>query len=476
MAECDPVKLMHHFMRALVAFNHDFQDVHNKLVISGMDRVLVECLDAAVRDPKRIEAIEPICQLLLMLYRCGDEQFQDSIAIVGGDLFPPLLASVFIKDWKDKQCPSAMALMERMNQIELGLRDVPWSHSLLEIFREVIDNVDPTSHVEPLSFIMTWLVEGLLLRTKTNKHYLMNHPGIFDSIVTKFAETFRPGCPVNLNLSRFTRILSEAPANRSIMVQRSEFLRLVFLLYHDNCVNTKIEVFKTLALVALDQTGRAKVFAFLDHKFIDISIQTLDNPDLASCSLTFLNVIALHISGKVILSKRPALLTDLAKHANLEAGHSILAAAAIGQLSKTLSVNSRTEECGLLDTVLQLCSAKDHRVRLIGACTLLDQVQNRPACGFFLVHVPEATDALATMAKDDNTDVRAMAAMVLAKLASSPLNIQAIARNKLLLGALAETAIRPSAHSKDTAAQQHAVFAILRLVMRQRPIETVAKQ
>jgi hypothetical protein len=384
-----------------------------------------------------------------------------------------LLATLFIDDSNVET--SAVDLMQRLNQIKLNLKDVPWSDSLLDLFREVVDNVDPNSNVAPVSFILTWLLEGLLLHSESNKLFMMSRTGCFDSIVTKFATTFRPGCRVNQNVSRLLNILSQVGANRPVMVQQRDFFRLLFLLLLDNKMETKVEIFKTLALTALDPVGRTRIFTFLNHKFIDLSIRALDDQQLVSSSLKFVYVLALHMSGKSLLSKRPALLAELTKQAMIRKEHSILAARVIGSISKTLPVNSCSSEVDLLDALLQLCSAEDCKIRYEGACALLNQVQSQPVCSFFIAHVPEAKDVIAKIAEDDDSAVRALAAEIISNLASSPLNAKTLAENRPILDALVKNATRPRDESNETA-QKHAVAAILRLVVQQRSIKTVAKQ
>lgn len=472
-SEQNQTRLLNLIYVALCTFDHDYQDVHNKLVVAGGDRTLVKCLDNAVTDPTNREAIDPICKLLLMLYRCGDDQFQDSIAIVGGDLFPPLLATVFLEDGETKVCESAQALMQRLNRMKLDLRDVPWSHSLLHLFHEVIEAVDPSTHVQPLSFVMTWLVEGLLLPRENNKLFLMEHPGIFECIVTKFATSFRGACPINLNVSKFMKILARAAANRRVMVQRLDFFRLLFLLSLDESVATQQEVLETLTLTSLDQVGRTKIIEYLDHKFVDFSIEALENTALVSDSLHFIDVLAQHVSGKILLSKRPALLPRLTKQAILEEKeYSLLAAQTVVRFAKSLSVNHGKGD--LLDSLLSLCKAKDHRIRYEGIHALLDQCQSRPGCSFFIVHVSEATIILAKLVIDEDTEVRRLAAELVANLAASPLNVRALAKNGPLLSALAATATRVCQPSNEKA-QQNAVAAILHVVVHHRSIEAAAK-
>lgn len=459
---------------ALCTFDHHFQDVFNKLVVGGADRTLVKCLDNAVADPKRREAIDPICNLLLMLYRCGDDQFQDSVAIVGGDLFPSLLAVMFVQDSKEELRGSAQVLMERLNKMKLDLRDVPWSHSLLDIFQEVIDAVDPSTHVEPLSFVMTWLVEGLLLRRENNKIFLMEHPGIFNSVVTKFANSFQPGCVMNHNVSKCMKILALSSTNRNMMFRQVDLFRLLFLLSHDERVEIRKEVLETLTLASLDQVGRTKTLEYLDHRFVDFSIEALDHEALLRCSLQFIELLAKHVPGKKLLSKRPTLLLELTKVVTIEEKElSLLAAQTVAQFAKSLSVNHGKGD--LLDAILSLCKSKDHRIRYQGTQTLLDQCQSRPGCSFFVVHASDATAVLAKLVVDRNSEVRALATEIVANLASSPLNVRALAAHRPMLDALAVTATRGCEPSNEKP-RQNAVAAILHVVVHHRSIEAVAKQ
>jgi hypothetical protein len=154
--------------------------------------------------------------------------------------------------------------------------------------------------------------------------------------------------------------------------------------------------------------------------------------------------------------------------------HSQQAAQVVVQLAKSLSVNNGKGD--LLDAILDLCNAKDIRIRVEGANALLAQAQSRPACSFFIVHVPEATAMLAKMLLLSNEgQIRGIAAEIVASLASSPLNVKALARNTALLNALAANATTISEPVNERA-QRHAVIAILRLVVHHRSFEAMAQQ
>lgn len=463
---------MNRISEALSTYDHYFEDVHNKLVVGGADKILVERLDEAVANSKQHEAIDPICRLLLMIYRCGDHQFQESVAIVGGDLFPPLLATVFLQEERDTY-NSVFLLMKRLIRNKLDLRDVPWSFSLLDLFQEIIDVVDPCTREEPLSFVMTWLVEGILLQRENNKLFLMGHPCLFNSIVIKFANTFRPGCATNLLVVKFMLILATATINRLEMVKNVDYLRLLFLLCHDDCTETQEMVLEILAITASDREVTTRIFNFLDHKFVDIAIKALDDVCLSKNAINFVKVLVTNVSGNSILSKRPNLLQELTKQAVKAKEHSHEAAQIVTQLAQSLSVNNGRGD--LLDAILQLCKAIDCRIRRQGTKVMLAQAQSRPACSFFIVHVPEVTGVIAEMLLDDDSEVRGTAAEIIACLASSSLNVNALVRNKPLLDALAENATTTDEPTNEKA-QQHAVIAILHLVVHHRSIKAVAKQ
>lgn len=472
--EKKPNRVFDLVVEALEICDHYFEDIHNKLVVGGADKTLVSRLDAAVADPTKHKAIDPICKLLLMIYRCGEHQFQDSIAIVGGELFPPLLATIFLSNTNKAIYNSAIALMDRLVRNRIDLRDVPWSRSLLDLFQEIIETADLGTHGEPISFVVTWMVEGLLLQRENNKIFLMQHRSLFESIVTKFANTFRPGCKVNVPVCRFMQILAIPPLNRLVMVKSLHFLRLLFLLLHDDCVETKKIVFEILTQLSLDRVGRTRIFAFLDHKFLELATKALDNSNLCEHSLSFIGVLVVHIPGKILSNKRPNLVRDLTKQAMLGEAHSQQAAQVFVQFAKSLSINNGKGD--LLDAILELCNAKDIRIRVEGTNALLFQAQSRPACSFFIVHVPEATAMLANMLQLSNEgEIRGIAAEIVASLAASPLNVKALARNTSLLNALAANATTNSEPINERA-QRHAVVAILRLVVHHRSFQAVAQE
>lgn len=474
--ERHPVRLGQVLSEALEIFSHSFQSVYNKLVVSGTDLVLVECLEKVLTDGNMRQAVPPICQLLLRLYYCEHEQFQDSIAIVGGDLFPPLLATVFIGATEHEEFTTpAKNLLKKVDKMSIDFRDVPWAHSLLDTFQEVAESASPETHLKPLSFFMQWLVEGIPLKTESNKSFVMKHPEFFDSIAANFSSDFRPGRPLNVYVSRFIKLLSQSTSSRSRLIQKRGVFQLLLLLFCDNNVESKTEVVETLALIALDRSGRTKILVSFDHTFFELSQQALGIPELAPLTLAFLNVLLLHFPANLFMTRWTRLLPQLTKQAALEKVWSLLAAQAISCISRTALVGSRRGEEDLLDALIQLCGSTNARVRYEGASALLHQVQSQPTSAFFIVHVSEAKDALASMALDEDSAVRAVAVETLSTLASSPLNVNALAKNQMIVDALARNAMKQSQGSKEKI-QQHAIVAILRLVVQRRSIAIVAKQ
>lgn len=458
---------------AVPLFNHNFQEVHNKLVVSGADKVLVACLDSAVADPSLRTAIDPTCRLITMIFRCGDAQFQDSMSIVGGDLFPPLLATLFLNE-SETPCPvSAFSLMRRLNQVRLDLRDVPWSRSLLSLFREAIMVVDPCENLEPLSFVMTWLVDGLLLQSDHNKFYLMEHPKFFDAVVDKFSSTFRPGRHVNHQVAKFTKFLALATVNRAKMVEKVNFFCLLFLLSHDDSVECRGQVLETLKLVALDRGGRHKVMKYLEHKFVDVSVEALQDRELQNAALQLILILATSDAEKVLLSRHPELLTELTSIVYAQTPCSLLAAQVAARLTANLSVHNG--KANALNTVLRLCSSENPLIRREGACVLWEQARKSQACSFFIVHVPEALATITAMAADIDLEVRAAAIEIVVTLASNPLNVRALASSRELLSILAESVVAPCDPTFQHAKKQ-AIVSILRLVVHRKSLAVIAKQ
>lgn len=418
----------------LTVFDHDYRIVHNKLVVGGADRILVRRLDEAVVDPKQRAAIDPLCKLLLMLYRCSDDRLQDSLAFVGGELFPTLLAIVFLGD-QENTCPASVyELMHRLNKIRLNLQDVTWSWNLLTLFREVIDTIDSYTNPESVSFIMDWFVKGPLLQCERNRLFLMDFPGLFNSIVMKVLLFFKPGDPVNAKIAIFLRMLAESTINRAKMIRTKNFFPVLILLLQDESKETRGEILGTLKLLALESSGRSRVFACFDGIFVEVSINSLGVPGLKMPALEFLIILlAFFETGKLLLKQHPDLLSYVCRAASPNEQSFLLFAQTVSRLASFLKVSS--DKGGLLGVIVQLCTSKDPRVRLEGAIALLEQTQS-PASSFFIVRVPEAVDMINKISVDKDSKVRDAAAEIVSALSSTSLNERALAHNRKMSGML----------------------------------------
>ena len=442
------------------------------MVVGGADKVLARHFEAVVTSPEKREGISPLCSLFLMLYRCDDDHFQDSLAIIGGVLFPCLLATSYIHGSFKHTGQPTLELIRRLEDINLDMRDLPWSHQLFDYFEEVVENAEALTDMDALSLVLSWLVDGMLSRRENNKRFVMHHSTLFDSIIKKFASNFRPDCALNSKVSQFSKFLALATVNRLIMVENSSYLRLLFLLLHDEVLATRNTVFETLALLSIDRTGRTKLFNFLDHKLVDISIKALQEVALASTALEFLGVLVQHFSAKILLLSCPALLAELVDVAVMNESYSLKAAKTLRRLADTMSIN--VEGGSLLDCILQLCRALDSRVRYEGVRTLASQCQARTGCGFFVVHVPEAVDELAALVLDPDDKVRVLSLRLVANLAGICLNVKALGRNGRLLEALVKNATAPHERLGEKT-QASAMLSLLHLIRHEDPKQVVSQ-
>ena len=441
------------------------------MVVGGADKILAKHFEAVVKYPEKREAISPLCRLFLMLYRCDDDHFQDSLAVVGGVLFPCLLATSYIHGSVKYTKQPIWALTRRLGDINLDMRDLPWSHQLFDYFQEVVENAESLTNTDPLSIVLSWLVDGMLSRRENNKRFVMNHPTLFDCIIEKFANNFRPDCALNLKVSQFSKFLALATVNRLIMVESRNYLRLLFLLLHDERMATRNTVFETLALLSLDRTGRTKLFTFLDHKLVDMSMKALQEEAVASTALEFLGVLVHHFSAKVLLLSCPALLLEIVDVAILNESYSIKAAKILRRLADTMSINA--EGGSLLDCILRLCSALDCRVRSEGVRALAGQCESRSGCGFFVVHVPEAVDTLAALVLDPDDKVRVLSLQLVASLAGVSLHVNVLGRNGRLLEALVTNATAPHERLGEKT-QASAMLSLLYLIGHEDPEQAVS--
>lgn len=424
-----PFELATRLEEASVLFDHHWEEVHNRLVVFGADRILVGCLERAVSGSTRRYEIAPICTILNLLYRCSNEHFQDSLAIVGGNLFPPLLATMFLDEVEGvDHNPAVLSLVHKLNCIQVELRDVPWSHSLLESFREVVEKVEPSSNIETLSLMLNWLTDGLLPQMQENKRFLLDNPSFFETLLERFSLTFQPGYETNQAIGKLLKILAFVAVNRSSMVKRMDFFRLLFLLLHDTCPKTQVLVFETLQLAALDKTGRQHILSFLENRIIEKSIEALEVPTLQVPALRLVHVLlSFDDSRERLASSQPALLNQLRSLTKKESQVSLVAAQSLSRLVSTIPVT--TTGANILDDILHMCSSENTLIRREGSVSLMKQA-NSLACAFLMVRSPATHAVLWKTANDEDMKVRLTCKKTIKILCSNRLNMMVLLRTK----------------------------------------------
>jgi hypothetical protein len=458
----------------VAAFDHNVATLHNQLVKAGAPSVLLRCLERALEDEKRRDEVDPICQLLCMLYRCSDRQAEDSLVAVGGELYPFLIAILFLgktrQVWKVPE--SAYQLIHRLRTLEVNLRAMRHSGPLLRLFREVIENVDVSVDLEPLYHVMELL--ATLSRNSESKTLVIDYPGLFDSVVLKFSNSFRPGRKVNRGVIHFLHALALSSRNKGIMVEKHEFFRLLFLLLHDDDVDTRRETLVTLKLIAMENFGRSTLFVYWGHRFVDSLIRSVRIEEVAVASLEVLIQLICRDTA-MMMCKHKDLLDRLTCLASAKSGitqSSPLAAHAIKRLSTYVPLNGKGM-WALLEAIVQLSSSEHHRIRLWGARAFVEQSQ-MPACSFVIMRTPHVVDLITELLMDENPTVKSNAIAAVFNLACSPMNLRVMGRNRLLMDALADAIT--DCKQVDDAARRQAVLTILCLANHQKSMKMVAKQ
>lgn len=458
---------------AIIAFDHNVEREHDKLVKAGAPSVLLRCLERALFQNERWDEVDPICKLLVLTYRCSDLQAAESITNIGGSLCPLLINILFV----DEALPlggapqSLYQLIERLSTLEVNICKMDTSRQqLLRAFCEAVEHCDARADLHQLNHVVM-LLNGLSRHVDT-KTALMNHP-LFGKVVSKFLASFVPGQKVNYEVARLLHSLAWSTRNKSKMVTNTDFIQLLLLLWRENDMATREEAIITAKLLSVETFGRSKLIVHDGKSFVDAISDSIQCAEIkVSCLEVLVHLICRETS--LLICKHGSLidvLTSIASDKSCEKSK-LLAAQAIKRLASQALVNSKGNG-KLLEAIISLLSSKDYRVRHWGIRAVFEQSQNA-ACNFYIMRTSHVVKILANLVMDENPSVKSTAVSVILKLASNPLNPRILGKNRVLLDALSCCAVEQSGQVCDTT-RRNAIQTMLHLASHQKSKMIVAK-
>lgn len=459
---------------ALLAFDHDVEKVHDQLVQAGAATVLMRCLDRAMGEEDGWEEVDPICQLLCMSFRCSDQQGAQSFTDIGAELCPLLFSVLFISNSYPslETPPSALQLLRRLATLEVNLPAMSNSAQLLRCFRQIIEECDIQTDRERLVDVVHVLVG--LSQHMASKEFIMDSPGLCDSIVSRISESCRPGCELNLETANLLRNLAWHPGNKATIAGKKALVKLLVLLAGDRKVETRLAAIETLKHLASDGYGRSKLASsqckgrLLKALFDATGCEETQEQALE----TMMSFVSRSTAFDMCKNEKLLLmLTNLASCGS-DSKSSTIAAQTVKRLATHVPANHASHSA-LLDVILTMASSEFHRIRFWAAKAFVEQ-SLIPGSSFFMVRIHQVVQTLTQLARDQNVDVQAAAVEALQNLAADTTNVKRLAMDSDLLEVFVSNA--EGSGEVLAAARRHAVQALLSLASHRSTKRRIAKQ
>jgi hypothetical protein len=458
---------------ALLAFDHDVGKVHDQLVQAGAATVLMRCLDRAMGEEDGWEEVDPICQLLCMSFRCSDQQGAQSFTGIGAELCPLLFSVLFISNSYPslETPPSALQLLRRLATLEVNVPAMSSSAQLLRCFRQIIEVCDIQTDRERLVDVLHVLVG--LSQHRASKEFIMDSPGLCDSIVSRISESCRPGCELNLETANLLRNLAYHPGNKATMAGKKGLIKLLVLLAGDRKVETRLAAIESLKHLASDGHGRSKLASQCKGKLLKTLFDATGYEETQEQALeTMMSFVSRSTAFDMCKDEKLLLmLTNLASCGS-DSKSSTIAAQTVKRLATHVPANHASHGA-LLDVILKMASSEFHRIRFWGAKAFVEQ-SLIPGSSFFMVRIHQVVQTLTQLARDDNVDVQAAAVEALQNLAADTTNVKRLAMDSDLLEVFVSNA--EGSGEILAAARRHAVQALLSLASHRSTKRRIAKQ
>ncbi|KAG7363370.1 hypothetical protein IV203_026730 [Nitzschia inconspicua] len=434
---------------ALETLKHDGSCQVGSLVDYGAPLVLTRCLARSLSETSRLKEVPDICEFLLVLFRSSAYFATKALQQIVGELFPLLLCILNLRQsmsgWEIP--PEVMRLIDRVSALPIQLDHVDDRMYLLSIFREAIlmacIDVAEKNTLTGLFQLLT----GLVLSASSRQEFFAD-PSLFELILTNYHHLRK----ANYHLAAFLLVASQDAESRKRMINCPVFFKALSTLLRENEPETRKVAIAMAKLVATDKVGRIKMITLGGPTLFDAIFENARSKELSDRCLELLHQLICSDTAR-LFHEDDKLLLPLLEAKHLDEESDIIVAEIIYQISAILSAHAKGMS-RFLDSILQICSpGKKTEVRTMGAKSLLRQSQTE-ACNFFLLRTPAAVVVIASLASDDDLEVRGYGTKIIGNFASNPLNHRILTRNTSLIEPL------------TTAVEQHASKVALQALLK----------
>jgi hypothetical protein len=466
---------LHICQLALIAYEHRCTRVHDDLVQAGAATVLTRCLQKAFYDAGKWEELSQLCQLLVLVFRCSDEQACQAFETIGAELmilvFSILVENSFQAVAWTTPC-SFRELIGRFSDLSVSLNRTARKEQLIRLLQQILRGTDVSGlnvRVEAMQILAG------VTRHPEGKTFAFESPGLVEDVLTTVQE---PGAidMIHLSAALFFCNLTWEARNKSQLVKKKDFIKVLLLLWEHGSITTRRTVMCTVRQLSSVMESRLSLSKFGDGALLLALAKTAKDHELCTESIETLLCLVEKSTARRIMQD-PTLFVLLSSTALASGGSTSSIVAAAQSLKRLASYTTISDPCyqDLLDAMMNIAVSKDPNVRVWAAKAFIEQ-SRMSMNGFYIARMSQAMDVVTKLAQDKSPAVRSCATEALLNLAGDTANAKRLATDAELMKTFANNVASIDVCESSSRAKRNVIMTILTLANHKSAQRRVAKQ
>jgi hypothetical protein len=460
---------------ALIAYDHRCTRLHDELVQAGAATVLTRCLQKAFHDAAKWKDLSQLCQLLVLVFRCSDEQACHAFEIIGAELMT-LVFNILVEDsfqsvaWTTP-C-SFRQLIGRLSDLSVSLKKIAKKEQLVCLLQQILRGTEVSGlnvRVEAMQILAG------VTRHPEGKIFAMESPGLVDDVLATIEE---PGAidMMHIPAAHFFCNLAWEARNKSQLVRKKDFIKVLLLVWEHGGITTRRAVMRTVRQLSAVMESRLCLSKFGDGALLLALARTARDHELCTESIETLLCLVGKSTARRIMQD-PTLFVLLSSTALATEGSTISIVAAAQSLKRLASYTTISEPGypDLLDAMMKISESKDTSVRVWAAKAFIEQ-SRMSMNGFYIARMTQAMGVVAKLAQDKSPAVRSCATEALLNLAGDTANAKRLATNAELMETFASNITSIDVCESSGLAKRNVIMTILTLANHKSAKRRVAKQ
>jgi len=459
---------------ALIAFNHRGIKLHDGLVKAGAATVLTRCLQKAFYDEAEWEELSQLCELLQMVFRCSDERACECFEKMGAELaciiFTILMEDSFKSQALTSSCPFRV-LLERLAGLSVSLIKTSRKEHLVRLLQQIFRGANLFSML--ISVEAMQILAGFTTHPES-KRVAMEYPGLVDDVLAMVLEPHVVDT-MYLSVAIFFRNLAWDSRNKTQLVDKKEFIKVLFLLWRLGDNVTRKEVMRTVWQLCSVETNKSALIKYGNGAILHALVWAANQEELRCESIETLLCLAGQGTAQRIV-QHTGIIQILASAGTTVGDHRLIVAAA-QSLKRLATYITIGESCyqALLDALMSIAASTDANVRFWAAKAFVEQTK-MSTNGFYVARMARVMQTITNLAQDASPSVKACAIEALLNLAADTANAKRLAMSAEVLRAFVANATGDGDCEASNKAKRDSVQAILTLASHKSSKGRVAKQ